>query len=69
MLSPGCPLGIHPVEERYMAGRGAWQVLPLLFPGCVTLGKPLHLSEYLDPHLENAYDLSFDEKTRKYDAC
>lgn len=65
-----------PAKERYMAlapgqsaGTGAWQILPLLFPACVTLGKPLHLSEHLDPHLENAYDPRFDERTKKHDVC
>lgn len=51
------------------AGTGAWRILPLLFPGCVTLGKPFHLSEHLDPHVENAYDPRFDERTKKHDAC
>lgn len=45
-------------------GKGAWQILPLLFPGCVTLGKPLPLSEHLDPHLENAYHQGLMEGPR-----
>lgn len=51
------------------AWRGAWQILPLLFPGCVTLGKPLHLSEHLDPHLDNACHPRFSERTKRRGAC
>lgn len=50
-------------------GRGVWSILSLLSPGCVTLEKPLDLSEYLDPHLENAYDPRFNEKTKQHDVC
>lgn len=52
-----------------ISGERAWQILPLLFPGCVILGKPVHLSEHLDPHLETAYHLRFDERTKRHDVC
>lgn len=36
---------------------------------CDLRRKPLHLSEHLDPHLENAYNPRFNEKTKQHDVC
>lgn len=49
--------------------RGAWWILPLLFSGCVTLGRPLYFSELLHPQLENAYYPRFTKRTRWHEVC